>query len=251
MSRRDKRSAPPLVAPSILAADFARLESEIRSVEAGGAAMLHLDVMDGRFVPNITFGPLVIEAVRRMTRLRLETHLMVVEPEPLLRAFVEAGSDLVAVHVEPRAVADVRAALDAIRRLGAEPSLALNPETPVGAVLPYLEEVAQVLVMSVSPGFGGQTFLPAALDTVAALARVRSERGLRFTIAIDGGVNAETGPLCAAAGAGVLVAGSAVFRARDRAAAMRAIAGVSAAAPPRRPDRSRPRPARSRRPRRG
>jgi ribulose-phosphate 3-epimerase len=217
-----------VVSPSILSADFTRLADEIRTVERAGATVLHLDVMDGRFVPNITFGPLVVEAVDRLTALRLETPLMGVEPGPLLRAFVEAGSDQIAVHVEERAVADVPAALRAVRALGAQAALALNPETPVESVFPHLADVGQVLVMSVSPGFGGQAFLPSAVAKIEALARARRERGLAFTIAVDGGVNAETAPLCVAAGADLLVAGSAVFRAADPAAALHAIAGAAA-----------------------
>ena len=217
-----------VVSPSLLSADFARLAEEIRAVERAGATILHLDVMDGRFVPNITFGPLVVEAVNRMTSIRLETHLMVVEPGPLLRAFVEAGSDQVAVHVEPRALADVPSALRAVRALGADAAIALNPETPVQSVFPHLADVAQVLVMSVSPGFGGQEFLPSALSKIEALARERAARGLAFAIAVDGGVNARTAPACVAAGADLLVAGNAVFRAPDPAAALRAIAGGSA-----------------------
>ncbi len=221
-------SRRPVVSPSILSADFARLEEEIRTVERAGATVLHLDVMDGRFVPNITFGSLVVDAVNRLTSLRLETHLMVVEPGPLLGAFVEAGSDQIAVHVEPRAVADVPAALRAIRALGAGAALALNPETPVESVLPHLADVDQVLVMSVSPGFGGQEFIPSAVVKIEALARARAARGLAFAIAVDGGVNPRTAPACVAAGADLLVAGSAVFRAADPAAALRAIAGDAA-----------------------
>jgi ribulose-phosphate 3-epimerase len=216
-----------VVAPSILSADFARLAEEIGLVERAGATVLHLDVMDGQFVPNITFGPLVVEAVNRITALRLETHLMVVEPGPLLRAFVQAGSDLVAIHVEPRANRDVAGALRAIRDLGADASIALNPETPVESVFPHLERVDQVLVMSVSPGFGGQAFLPSALPKIEALVRARTERALAFTIAVDGGVNAETARACVAAGADLLVAGNAVFRAPDPAAAIRAIEGIA------------------------
>jgi ribulose-phosphate 3-epimerase len=222
------RSRAPEVSPSVLAADFARLAEELARVEALGVASFHLDVMDGRFVPNITFGPLLVEAINRLTRVRLETHLMVVEPEPLLEAFVRAGSDLVAVHVEPRAVGDVRAALETIRSLGAEPALAINPETPIDSVFPFLESVSQVLVMSVSPGFGGQAFIPSALEKIETLARLRAERSLSFRIGVDGGVNAETGPACAAAGADLLVAGTAVFRAPDAAAAIGAIRGDAA-----------------------
>lgn len=219
----------PIVSPSLLSADFARLGEEIRAVERAGATVLHLDVMDGQFVPNLTFGPLLVEAVNRLTDVRLETHLMVVEPGPLLPAFVRAGSDLVSVHVEERAVSDVTGALRAIEDLGAEPGLALNPETPVDAVFPYLDDLAQVLVMSVSPGFGGQAFRPEALGKIRALVRERSERGLAFTIAVDGGVNPETARNCVAAGADLLVAGNAIFRAPDPAAAFRAIAGSSGA----------------------
>jgi len=219
-----KRGAPE-VSPSVLAADFARLGEEIARVEAFGVTTFHLDVMDGRFVPNISFGPLVVDAIDKLTPARLETHLMVVEPEHLFEAFARAGSDQIAVHVEARAVRDVGAALAKIRALGVDAALAINPETAVESVYPHLDAVAQVLVMSVSPGFGGQAFLPSALDKIEALARVRAERGLGFCIGVDGGVNPETGPRCAAAGADLLVAGTAVFRAADAAAAIRAIRG--------------------------
>jgi ribulose-phosphate 3-epimerase len=223
----EQRPLRPVVSPSLLSADFARLAEEIRTVERAGATVLHLDVMDGQFVPNITFGPLLIEAVNRITTLRLETHLMVVEPGPLLGAFVKSGSDQIAVHVEPRAVADVPATLGAIRALGKDAALALNPETPVESVFPHLDGVAQILVMSVSPGFGGQEFLRSALPKIEALVRERAARGLRFVIGVDGGVNPKTAPECVAAGADLLVAGNAVFRAPDPAQALRAIAGDS------------------------
>lgn len=225
MSKAARRPGGPLVSPSILSADFARLPEEIRTVERAGATVLHLDVMDGHFVPNITFGPLLVDAVNRITPLRLETHLMVVKPGPLLAAFAKAGSDQIAVHVEPRAVADVPGALSAIRALGAEAALAVNPETPIESVFPHLDAVAQILVMSVSPGFGGQAFIPSALPKIEALARERAARRLRFVIGVDGGVNAQTAPACVAAGADLLVAGSAVFRAPDPAAALQEIAG--------------------------
>ncbi|MFN0151122.1 MAG: ribulose-phosphate 3-epimerase [bacterium] len=214
------------VSPSVLAADFARLGEEIARVEPFGVRTFHLDVMDGRFVPNISFGPFIVEAINRLTTARLETHLMVAAPEHLLEAFASAGSDQIAVHVEPRAVIDVGAALARIRALGVDAALALNPETPVESVFPHLEGVAQILVMSVSPGFGGQAFIPSALAKIESLARVRAERGLGFRIGVDGGVNPVTGPQCVAAGADLLVAGTAVFRAPDPAAAIRAIRGA-------------------------
>jgi len=217
------RSEVAEVSPSVLAADFARLPEEIARVEAFGVRTFHLDVMDGRFVPNISFGPFIVEAIDRLTTARLETHLMVVEPEHLFEAFARAGSDQIAVHVEARAVRDVAAALAKIRALGVDAALAINPETPIDEVLPYLDGVAQVLVMSVSPGFGGQAFIPSALAKIETLARVRNQRGLAFRIGVDGGVNPETGPRCVVAGADLLVAGTAVFRAPDPAAALRAI----------------------------
>jgi ribulose-phosphate 3-epimerase len=212
------------VLPSLLAADFSRLEAEIRSVEAAGSRILHLDVMDGQFVPNLTFGPLVVRAVAKLTDRVLDTHLMVREPAHLIPAFREAGSHWISVHVE--ACADVAGALDLIRRSGALPGLALNPETPFAAVRPFLGGLNHLLVMTVSPGFGGQSFREEVLPKIEEARRHRDEKGLAYLISVDGGVDPETAKRVRRAGAELLVAGSAIFRATDRAKAMRAIAGT-------------------------
>ncbi len=199
-----------LLAPSILAADFARLGEELAAVAAYGADWIHVDVMDGHFVPNLTLGPVVVEACRRATTLPLDVHLMIAPPEPLLEAFVRAGADRLTVHVE--ATPHIHRALQRIRDLGCRPGVALNPGTPVAAIEPVLPLVDLVLVMSVNPGFGGQRFLPEVLPKVrqvrALLDRVRPQA----LVEIDGGINAETLPLAREAGAQVFVAGSAVFK---------------------------------------
>jgi len=214
---------PVQVLPSLLSADFSRLAEEIVSVEEAGARILHLDVMDGRFVPNLTFGPLIVQAIRKLTDRTLDTHLMVREPAHLVGPFREAGSDWISIHVE--ACEDVAGTLDVIRSSGALAGISLNPETPIEAVLPYLEGLNHLLVMSVSPGFGGQSFREEALPKIEAAAAYREKKGLSFMISVDGGVGPDTAPRVRAAGAELLVAGSAVFGVPDRAAAMRAIAG--------------------------
>lgn len=214
------------VLPSLLSADFARLEEEIRSVEAAGARILHLDVMDGAFVPNLTFGPIIVSAIARLTDLVLDTHLMVREPAHLVPAFRKAGSHWISVHVE--ACADPAAALAEIRKGGALPGIALNPETPFEAVVPYLGGLNHLLVMSVHPGFGGQSFREEAIPKIEAAARLREKGGHSYLISVDGGVNRATGMRVMGAGAELLVAGSAVFGAEDRGAAMRAILGGEA-----------------------
>jgi ribulose-phosphate 3-epimerase len=209
------------VAPSLLSADFAVLGREVATMESAGADLFHLDVMDGHFVPNLTFGPLVVAAVRRCTSLPLDAHLMMTRPDRHLEAFVRAGADAITVHVE--ADADPGATLDAIGALGVRRGLSLNPGTPLDAVLPWLDRVDLVLVMSVQPGAGGQSFQPAALDKVRGLAARRAATGLAFAVSIDGGVNAATAGDCRAAGADILVAGSYLFCAADPAAALAAL----------------------------
>ncbi|HEX2865000.1 MAG TPA: ribulose-phosphate 3-epimerase [Deinococcales bacterium] len=199
----------PLLAPSILAADLTRLGEELRAVEAGGADRVHLDVMDGRFVPNISFGVPVARAARQATRLPLDVHLMIVEPERWVTPFAEAGATGLTLHVE--ATPNIHRALQSVREHGLRPGVTLNPGTPLVAVEPLLDLVDLALVMSVTPGFGGQAFQPSALARIRELAGWRNERGLRFEIEVDGGVGVDTAPACAAAGADVLVAGSAVF----------------------------------------
>ncbi len=203
------------IAPSFLTADVGRLAEQVREVEAAGADYLHLDVMDGRFVPPITFGTLVVEAIRRLTRLPLDVHLMVVEPERHLDAFADAGADILNVHVE--ATVHVHRAVQSIHALGCKAGVCLNPGTPAVAAEPVLGDVDQVMVMAVNPGWGGQPFIPSALDRIRRFAALREERNLHYDIEVDGGVKVGNACACAAAGAGVLVAGSAVFNDKSSA----------------------------------
>ncbi len=214
-----------VIAPSILSSDFSRLGEEVRAVEAAGADWIHVDVMDGRFVPNITIGPVVVEAVRRATRLPVDAHLMIVEPERYVEAFAKAGADLVAVHAEVSP--HLHRTIQAIRAAGARAGVVLNPSTPLEAVEWVLGDVAFVLLMSVNPGFGGQSYIPAVTEKVRRLRRMADERGLALDIQVDGGIKPSTVGEVAAAGANVFVAGTAVFGAPDYRAA---IAGIREAA---------------------
>jgi ribulose-phosphate 3-epimerase len=212
-----------LVAPSILSADFGRLAEEVKAVEAAGADWVHVDVMDGRFVPNITLGPVVLEAVRNATRLPLDVHLMIVEPERYIEAFARAGADVLAVHTET--CPHLHRTLQQIRQAGAKPAVVINPATPVNAVEEVLGDVEMVLVMSVNPGFGGQSFIPGAVGKIRRIREMSDARGLNVHIEVDGGINAHTAREVVEAGADVLVAGSAVFGAPNYAEAIRAIRG--------------------------
>jgi ribulose-phosphate 3-epimerase len=207
------------LAPSILSADFARLGDEVERVTPE-ADLLHVDVMDGHFVPNLTIGPPVVASLRPRTELFLDCHLMVDNPGELLTDFARAGADRCIVHVE---LGDPRPHFDVLRGLGVGVGITLNPDTPIEAALPYLEEVDLLLVMSVHPGFGGQSFIPGALDKVRAARRVIDDGALDCEIEIDGGINETTAPLAAAAGVDVLVAGSAIFGAADPLDAARRI----------------------------
>lgn len=202
----DLQAAKPLVAPSLLACDFAKLGEEIHRVEAAGARVLHLDIMDGHFVPNLSFGIPVVQAIRRVTRLPLDVHLMIAEPARYVRQFREAGADLLTIHIET--VADPRPLLEEIRSLGAAAGISLNPPTPVDALAGCLDLCDLVLVMSVMPGFGGQSFDPAALEK---LRRLRTMTRPDVLLSVDGGVNLETVGACAEAGAEMFVTGSALF----------------------------------------
>lgn len=208
-----------LIAPSILSADFARLGEEIRAVEAAGADWIHVDVMDGHFVPNITIGPLVVEAARRSTRLPLDVHLMIAHPERYVADFAKAGADTIAVQAE--ACLHLDRTIQLIRQCGAKPGVVLNPATPLSCLEWVLDQLDLVLIMSVNPGFGGQSFIPAALPKIRALREMLTRSGSRALIEVDGGVNPQTLADVAAAGADVFVAGSAIFGSPDYAATIR------------------------------
>jgi ribulose-phosphate 3-epimerase len=199
------------IAPSILSADFGRLAEEVRAVDEAGADLIHVDVMDGRFVPNLTIGPVVVKAVRGATSLPLDVHLMIVEPEKYIDEFAEAGADIITVHVE--ASVHLHRTIQQIKALGKKAGVSLNPHTPVSSLEHVLGDLDLVLVMSVNPGFGGQSFIPTALDKIRTLAAHKPR--FSFDIEVDGGVNAKTAGAVVAAGADILVAGSYVFHHED------------------------------------
>ena len=198
------------IAPSILASDFARLGDEVRAIEDAGADYVHVDVMDGHFVPNITIGPQVVSALRPHSSLPFDVHLMISPVDPYVTAFAEAGADIITVH--PEAGPHLHRTLQLIKSLGKRAGVSLNPATPVAAVEPVLDMLDLVLVMSVNPGFGGQAFIPAALDKIAALRRSIDALGKTIDLEVDGGINEQTAPQAITAGADVLVAGTATFK---------------------------------------
>ncbi len=209
------------MAPSLLSADFSRLEEEVRAAERAGADLFHLDIMDGHFVPNLTFGPMVVRAVRKLTTRVLDTHLMIERPDQYIPQFADAGSDVITIHVE--ASTDVHRDLRLIQDKGKKRGITLNPDTPLEKVEGYFDEIDLLLVMSVFPGFAGQSFMPEVLEKVEKARNIRKRDGYDFVIEIDGGVAPATSSRAKKAGVEILVAGSAIFGSADYARAIRAI----------------------------
>ncbi|EAX48597.1 Ribulose-phosphate 3-epimerase [Thermosinus carboxydivorans Nor1] len=212
------------IAPSLLAADFTRLAEEVLKVEQGGADLLHLDIMDGHFVPNLTFGAPVVAALRQVSKLPFDVHLMITNPQDHINAFIKAGADLITVHAETHP--HLHRLLQTIKDQGVRAGIALNPSTPLVTIEEVLPYVDMVLLMSVNPGFGGQQFISTVLDKIRRLRQMITERNLPVVIEVDGGINAETAPAVIAAGATILVAGSAVYGAVDAAQAIASLKGL-------------------------
>ena len=214
-----------ILAPSILAGDFANLERDIHNIEENGADWVHVDVMDGVFVPNITIGIPVVKALRRVTGLPLDVHLMITQPVRYVEEFVRAGADWLTIHIEADTEENNHAALRKIRELGAKAAISLKPGTPAEAALPYLNEIDMILVMTVEPGFGGQKFMADQMPKLKQLRELVNEQNPGCILAVDGGVDTKTHTLCKENGANMLVAGSAYFKAQDRAAFVKLIQG--------------------------
>jgi ribulose-phosphate 3-epimerase len=211
------------IAPSILSADFSKLGEEIKDVERGGADYIHVDVMDGHFVPNITIGPLIVEAIRPITKLSLDVHLMIDNPDQYIEAFANAGADYLTVHVE--ACKHLHRTIHYIKSFGVKAGVVLNPATPVQTIEHVIEDIDMVLLMTVNPGFGGQKFIEQVLPKIRQVKELVDKKGLSVEIEVDGGVNEETARKCVEAGANVLVAGSAIYNERDRRKAIEKIRG--------------------------
>lgn len=212
------------VAPSILSADFSQLANEIIKIEEAGADWVHIDVMDGHFVPNLTFGPPVVAAIRKVTKLPFDVHLMVTNPQDLIEPFIKAGADIITVHAET--APHLHRLLQTIKEHGKKAGVSLNPSTPLAVVEEVLDDLDMILIMSVNPGFGGQKFIPGAIDKVRRLRAKIEQRKLAMDIEVDGGINANTARQVIAAGATILVAGSAVYGAPDITQAIKAIRGL-------------------------
>lgn len=209
------------IAPSILSADFRRLGEQIAAVERAGASYIHVDVMDGHFVPNLTLGPFIVEWVRKATTLPIDAHLMIERPDQFIEAFANAGVNMISVH--PEATYHLHRTVNHIRHLGCRPGVVLSPATPLAAIEDVLIDVDYVLLMSVNPGFGGQTFIPSSIDKLRRLRELIKLRGVNVRIEIDGGISRETAGQVVAAGAEILVAGTAIFKDTDPGAALRAL----------------------------
>jgi len=216
------------IAPSILAANFAKLGEEVKAVEKAGAQLIHIDVMDGHFVPNISFGSIVLDAIRPLTDLPLDVHLMIENPDQYIEQFAKAGADYITVHVE--ACRHLHRTIQLIRSLGVKPGVVLNPHTPIESIQHILEDIDMVLFMTVNPGFGGQKFIHSVVPKIEALSAIIKERNLNIAIEIDGGINTETIVPCAKAGATIFVAGSAIYSKEDRTAALQEILAAGEAA---------------------
>ena len=205
----------------MLSSDFSRLGEEVKKITEAGADMIHFDVMDGHFVPNITFGPMVIKSVRQYSSLVFDTHLMISEPQKYWKEFADAGSDIIGIHIETSI--DHKAVIKEIQDYGKKACMVVNPPTAVESIYPFLEQVEQVLVMSVNPGFGGQKFMHEVVHKIEKLAEIRSKKNLGFEIQIDGGINEETAGIAKKAGTEILVAGSFVFKSKDYRTAMESL----------------------------
>lgn len=216
------------IAPSILSADFAKLGQEVKEVEAAGAELIHIDVMDGHFVPNITMGPIVVEALRPITQLPLDVHLMIENPDNYIEQFAKAGADYISVHVE--ACRHLHRTIQLIRSFGVKPGVVLNPHTPIESIQHILEDIDFVLFMTVNPGFGGQKFISSVVPKIEALSKIIKERGLAIEIEVDGGITSETIGTCVKAGATMFVAGSAIYNKENRREALQEIKTAGEAA---------------------